>query len=734
MKYLIISRPSLAEIIGTITDPSEWCPLPPKNHLFRKGYLSRSIGDCLYIVSIKDLEGKIASRLIVALEPILAQPTPLRRSIFQRIEKSAELLFVPASSLPSGWKPYHVSNRVSFFASANAAASSARWIVEIFARENQRDLAYWDMTTNEEQVDLNIYNGKSEIYNKISSGFEEVKKLFISDVMGVHNKYGGVVAQGVTLLNDIGARVVAKNRSYDSWLPDLTIAQRGFVESNPSGSISIIGAAGSGKTLCLALHAIYLARSSDACRRICLVTQNWSQAYMIDSLVQSLDPAVGASINTYPLFYLVRSLFPWGEREESEHRVVSEDSIEGKRLTFEYVKNALEEGIRFEYPITALSAEFRTTIDEARGSVAALNSLAWNFMNEFASVLSVNRIRPGVSAVTRYKSLPRAEWMLPLYCDGDREFVIAVYGRYVARLNSEKLISYDQVLSDYISKFDTFEWDRRRMYEGYDVVIIDEYHLYTEIERILVAYLYNDAKTYAKLVMASDPMQCPTDALKGVEFASERKEVLAANVESSQKFAIFKRYSRQIEDLVVHVYNSYPTLIDKERLIVSGFSETTEGEIPECYMFETMDEMLGRSMALMDGCRGGETQAIICLDLWDVGRVEEALSSAGEDIICLKSSADIDLMKYSKRRAVLTYAEMAGGLQFDNVFVIITSWSKDNRGREVLYSNRVHLTRLYLAITRATRKLTILVASENGGVPGVIESAVERGVLAFHRP
>src|SRR5262249_9109735 len=142
------------------------------------------------------------------------------------------------------------------------------------------------------------------------------------------------------------------------------------------------------------------------------------------------------------------------------------------------------------------------------------NSLVWDLMHEFSSVLAASGILPGITAEKRYLALRRADWMMPLATDSEQRFVLRVYSEHVKALRADGIFSIDQLMNDFLSYLETFAWDYRRGADGYDLILADEFHLFSDQERQIFNYLSRDAQRFPRLFMALDPRQSPSEVYR----------------------------------------------------------------------------------------------------------------------------------------------------------------------------------------------------------------------------
>ena len=80
-------------------------------------------------------------------------------------------------------------------------------------------------------------------------------------------------------------------------------------------------------------------------------------------------------------------------------------------------------------------------------------------------------------------------WMMPLETDGEKLTVLEIYSDFVNALRDQRLLSSDQLINDFLNYLRTFAWNLRRLDDGYDIICVDELHLFNEQERLALAYL-----------------------------------------------------------------------------------------------------------------------------------------------------------------------------------------------------------------------------------------------------
>jgi hypothetical protein len=508
--------------------------------------------------------------------------------------------------------------------------------------------------------------------------------------------------------------------------------------------VKLRGPAGSGKTLALelkCLRELYNAPEGSP-PRILFATHSWAVAEQVDAGLRSMDEHGRLEgIDIFPLLEIAKARLP-AERGIGDSRLLGEDSLSGKRLQLRRIDetvDGLAKGDWLAYRSQA-SAAFRSRVEAPHGSMER-NALVWDLMNEFSCVLSAHGILPGINAERRYLALQRTPWMMPLESEADKRFTLNVYARYVAALKGEGLLTSDQLVNDYLNYLETFTWNLKRSKEGYDLIFVDELHLFNEQERQVLHYLTRSADEYPRMFMALDPRQAPSEVY--VEFPVSK--VTSAQSGSADQFlgkvaavdlSTVHRFTPEILALVRHIHHSYPALdlgVDWEVDIDSVQSSMQHGERPVLRVAKTrLDEVysaLTRAEAVASGADAKERVAVIVLDPLMLPIFETATRDSKSSFCVIKSRNDVDTLRYKKRSIVVSAAEYVAGLQFDRV--IIAGFPETAKGVANLgHQRRRFLSLLYLAVSRAMRHVELYTNEETGGVPELLESAVTNKIVS----
>ena len=671
-------------------------------------------------------------------------PRDAWRPALQRVYRAALAARDLPFRLPLAWCEYHSGNLVAFFACGRSGGFH-RWIMEIGVL-GSGDLCFWRITDDVEQLVLSEYKPPDVVYKVAIGGWDTaIRRAGEETFSQLTEPPRYAPLDGTIDLTAATYGAVTGHLTYSGWVERLTDEQRKFFNHPSSTPVKLRGPAGSGKTLALELKALketYLARDTGRTIRVLFVTHSWAMAEQVDRGLRSLDEmGVMSDFAVFPLIEIAKSVLPSFESIAKNSALLGEDSYSGRRLLLDQIEQTLwrfRTGDWLGYEVGA-SSEFKERMKAQRGS-PEWNSLVWDLMHEFSSVISASGILPGITAEKRYLALRRLDWMMPLTTESEKKLVLRVYSEHIALLRSNNLLSTDQLVNDLVSYLETFAWDYRRGKDGFDLIFVDEMHLFSDQERLALNYLSRDAGRFPSVFMAMDPRQAPTEIYADFQVANVGS---AQNVDTERNLGKvdsvdltrIHRFSPQILELVKFIHRSYPTLkLGDDYLIDSDTLESSAstGEVPRLFPYSSPSVEVTSVVR-----RAGERQVHsgssrrVALVLIDDGRLKEFQDETikqGLSVVTLKSRDDIDLLRYTKRAVVLSAADYVAGLQFDEVLVAGFPTVLPSEHLSVPQQRRI-LAALYVAVSRASLEVEIHIHTEIGDIASLLQRAAAAGVL-----
>ncbi|GHJ09962.1 hypothetical protein TPA0907_43290 [Micromonospora humidisoli] len=695
------------------------------------------IGDTAYFIHESDEE---ATRRIIILdqEPHgITNSRWMKKSILERIHRAAIVAATPPISLPRDWHAFHHKNLFSFFGSRRTKTDRmSRWTAE--NRPNgSADVLFWRLSPPNHIIALQDFRPNYSRYDEAVLFWDEALHEARTKITGTP-RATSLVSPNVALSATFDA--TSRGRTYTDWLPHLNDDQRRFLERTPP--VKLRGPAGTGKTLCLLLKAIREvtnARAQGKVLRVLFLTHSWAMEMQIDRLLRAMDEENAIQdIDVFPLFsagsMLFNTMLPPGLEP------LGEDSHDGKQEQLSRVQKLLKNAVLTDWPAyrSRVRPEFAHTVESDPGS-DDFRLFTWEVLNEFACVLGPEGIVPGAhDAIQEYRELRRASWMMSLEEAAEKDFILTVYGYYVDSLRADNLISSDQIINDFVKDLEKSSWQYQRLTDGYDLIFVDELHLFNEQERRALHHLTKDSKTYPKMFMALDPRQSAEVVYTGVAGRSITREDSGPGGTGmgdvgQHSLTRVHRFGQEVLALLRHINKSWPQLDfgdDWELDLDQVRAEAPPSAAPTLHRHADAHEEARKALRAARAWTNrtdGSRVAVVLVDKDALELYEEvALNSEMGRINILGSRDDLASLQYEKRTVVLAPAEYVAGLQFDTV--IVTGLPRMRRHARWPQTRHL-LSQLYLAISRASKHVEIHVNKSSGSLPEVLETALRTGAL-----
>lgn len=660
-----------------------------------------------------------------------------QRSVLSRMASFADRAKILPFSLPRGWNQYKHDNLIAFFAVPSGDAHATRWIAEVLPGDRS-DVIFWRTTTTERKYEIEDFvASESRLVPQFEQGWHEaltaaLKRLEV-------NRRG---TPDVEMYLPALTQSPAGGRTYDEWMRKISPDQRAFVEAPTDKSIRLRGPAGSGKTLALTLKAVrevLRARESGDTLRVLVATHSWALATQVQDALDSMGLGELREVDTFPLLEIAETMLPKPYRDASGSTLIGEDSYSGKQAQLDEIVELLGEFVLGDWVTyrSSTTAELRARIDSSDSNDRL--ALAWDLLVEFGSVIGPAAVFPGAGSELRYFQLPRAQWMLPLESRPDLRVVYLLYSRYMESLESRSLVTSDQVLADFLNFLETHAWNRSRKTHGYDLVLVDEFHLFNPLERQVIHYLTRDVSSYPRVFMAVDPRQSPSEAFIGLAADETRSLSPAAHDDNLGDIANFElttvhRFTPQILNLIKHVHLEFPTFdLGHEWDVDFSAVESAHGEGPmprlvSCVSRQGEETDLYR--AVQELYQRGRL-AIAAVDMRQWRRFSELAARIADshkyNVATITGRGDVEGLGYRRRGLVVGPAEYLAGLQFDTVLV---AGVPDMNTSTMPANERTRsLSLLYLALSRAEHEVRVFVNDDDGGAAEVLLRGVTNGVL-----
>ncbi|MER5517014.1 UvrD-helicase domain-containing protein [Streptomyces sp. NPDC002763] len=661
----------------------------------------------------------------------------------ERVDRAAQAMSRPPVSLPSAWSKFSHENLLAFFAlPRNANPDSLRWIAESLAGGH---FCFWTLTSREDRTTLQQFRAERDLVpaeaalGSYPAALESARAAFANRAPKPQK------VQNSVDLERVGNGALLQDRAFSEWLPYLTEAQHDILTNELVNPLKIRGAAGSGKTLILQLKALReLYRADETLRegpstnplpRILYLTHSWAIAQQVEEAFHKLDErGLCDQIEVMPLTFLCQ----WLQGNELE--VLGEDSLDGKQQQMKLINTAVERiKANTWQSYQPYASPWVCDGVEADADEPERLRLCWALLREYAEVFDTHQIKPGFNALEEYRSLSREPWMVPLDTPADRELAFAAYRLYIKSLNDQQQLTTDQMVDDFRRYLETYTWHTLRESRGYDLVFVDEFHLFSDSERYLLHHLTRQAELHPKLIMAMDPHQSIFVLLTGLSenelSRGSGKVFQRAQTVASIDLEKAHRFSKPIFEFVRYLHSSMPNMVemghDWEYQSPSTAGDDSQ-DIPRV-VFTNRDALAASALrSALEQLKNGSPDQRVALvgvgngDLEAIKTVLEAAEFSKASVVLIEGRDDIDRLRYSRRALIITAAEYAAGLQFSHVVVLggvggVHEYGQGGSAMRALYSQ------FYLGVSRAESQLWVF-APKDGEFSTIVTKALEAGV------
>lgn len=534
-------------------------------------------------------------------------------------------------------------------------------------------------------------------------------------------------------LNTIYADKQETSYTFEQWKSLLSPKQFAFFENEGKKALKLTGPAGTGKTLVMELKAINILKTNKNAR-VLFTCHSWAVAFQVSDFIDIVAPELSNQIYISPLLELAKEHVILKDKNIV---VLGNDSFEGKYEQIMILSEIIQDFIQTDWIVykNQCSNSFIKDIEEVSYSN---NNFSWNIMTEIACVIGANGIMPGKTAFDKYKKIKRNNWMMELTTDIEKKVVFVIYEKYMNHLYTKKNITSDQIMNDYINYLSTYNWYYERSSEGFDYIFVDEMQLFNDQERMALTYLSREPNDYPKIIMALDPKQAVDEVFSDLginKIISQLNPETEASIgeTTSYNLDIAYRYTKEILNFLKHIDSCYPQMdLGHEwnnKISSLKANKMKSGMLPKIYTYENEIEEVKKSIDLAESFASKGKQTII-LSLQD-DLFLKLKKETQNDTRCkqILSRKDIDLIRYSKKKILISESNYVIGLQFDVVILIGCYSIYDKYEKNKSYYQRRFLSDLYLGASRA--KLDLILTNNKNMVdfPEFLDSALKKELI-----
>lgn len=514
----------------------------------------------------------------------------------------------------------------------------------------------------------------------------------------------------------------------------LSDLQKKFVTSDINIPSRIEGPAGSGKTICLVLRALYALKNFERKKFlfICPSEEMVSTVtYFFEVFSNSLNIPYNNHIEIKTLQMVCRKLLDGNINDDEFLHSDGRESKSSQLLNIATIVEELrKEGLSKHKDL--ISPELFNIFEKDD-----IFSVSESLMHEIG-ILIKGRCS---GELDEYLKVKRPTYALPTKKEADRRFIFnTVYKKYEENLTNLAQYDVDDISLSAIGILDTPVWKRRRKNDGYDAVFLDETHLFNFNELSIIHFLTKESSKIA-ITYAIDISQSSGDIAWDDESFESIIKIDKTTLLDNKLHAIF-RCRPEITELAYCITAHGATLFNNFNNPISYNSHIYQDErvIMPLYFLKKMDnnedlfiETLNLAENLKDNFRlKRHNIAIVFFDRISFHDAIDYYKANNNHISTLYKRGDINLIRDAEKSSnfIVGLAENIGGLEFD---AVILTGIDDGRfplvdkntspALKMFYEYVAH-NQLYVSITRA-RKYVWILGDSNRGKSDILEAAIE---------
>ncbi len=525
-----------------------------------------------------------------------------------------------------------------------------------------------------------------------------------------------------------------KYQSYDQWVGRLTIQQKAFVESFSEAPQRVEGPAGTGKTLCLLLRAYCLCKRAESLGveiRILFVSHSEATKKATETILGSFGPPNYAistrktSLQTIEFY----TLQEWcgqilGTKEITSAQYLDEDALQAKEMRKLIVKDVLNKRLRDDpKSVTYLSQNFKDFFtNESREYLAEL-------LQHEIGVMIKGRASENLET---YIDLPPLTYCMPTRTANDRRFIYSLYTEYQKDLYIQNVYDTDDIVLSALGRLNTPIWRRRRAVEGYDVVMIDETHLFNFNELAVFHHLVR-APDKPRILFSIDRSQAPGE--RGITGRLIR-EVLtqsASNEELETRIQVVFRCAPNVVRLAEAITCAAATLFTTfENPLLSATSVITasdealacEAKYWKCSNDEVMCAFVTKRAKEISNRLKCPVNDVLVVATHDslLPKLCEEFANRDNRFVQLVRRGDAESVKNAAQANafVISHPDYVGGLEFKAVLIVGVDEGRVPPSEGALREESRHFVefkacnRMYVAVSRARLCVELFYSAERG--------------------
>lgn len=522
----------------------------------------------------------------------------------------------------------------------------------------------------------------------------------------------------------------------------LSDKQLSFVNADWKYPARLHGPAGTGKTICLVLKALKVAKH-DQKLKVLFIVPSSSIKNTVEYFIKVTADSSGQFSNSIISQIKVRTIqqvcMELLGNDISETELLDEDSFEAKQTQLLYIMELVEEIKKDLNKHKQLISTDLYNLFDTEDSLALSELL----IHEFGVAIK------GRCGSNKDEYIETKEFFcIPTSHENDKYFLFKIFDNYQSKLDALGQFDPDDVAISAISKLDAPIWKRRRGNEAYDFIAVDELHLLNFNELSIIHYLTKSTNC-APISFAVDATQAIGDiAWKNDSVLKYLNIDEYSNSEDKTDLTAVFRCSASITRLASMITSSGTSLFTNfidPLAHASGIQYDIQEYQPEYILFnESSSSIHQKAISLANEAQSTlnclkHKIVLIYFDRLLFEEAKEEFNQCNKTVSCLLDRGDISVIEAARNKNdyIVAMADYVGGLEFDAVILVGVDKGRLPREERSVssasrtFQNYTSHNRMYVAITRATKIVTVLGDSRRGISPMLSNAVNEHAITVI---
>lgn len=520
----------------------------------------------------------------------------------------------------------------------------------------------------------------------------------------------------------------------------LSDTQAKVINSAIDKPIKLQGAAGTGKTFTLILKAIKeleKAKDNDIETRILFITHSEATKESINYIISSMCiPEYFSKDNKqYIKICTLYSIFlDFLHNDISQDDVLENDAQDAKLMQNMMINDC------YEKVFPSLLSNSRKYLSES--FLSFIDNIDKNpLMNMLMHEFSIQIKGKSNGSFEIYKDIPSLSTGIQAINFHDKAFIFRIFTEYQNMFDTLRQYDTDDIALSAYSKLKTPIWKRKRSTEGYDLIFLDEAHLFN-INELQSIHFLTKSSTNLPVIFAIDTAQAIG------ELACDEKSLIKyfcgdLQTQDEKMETVFRStleiatLSASILTAGAQVFSNLTNLYGEASFSANYIASSNEDPTPKYYLLDSDKSIISKTVSLvLDFMKAGTSPSEICIILFSPSfeeNLNDTFSQKSVHCTKIKRRGDFLCKQEAKKNnnIIFSFPEYVGGLEFDVIILVGVDKGRVPQHQEDIsenYFKYLSINQLYISVSRAKQHVVIL-GDHNRGSSPCLEYAVNNNFL-----